>query len=274
MPERKRETGGEGNEGFACVEPALGSELWQYGLPSLDANLRERLERHVQICDACRMALAIERRVASGLKDGTLRLDTAQARRPLSLLLPILRPTARSVWARVSAAAGACALAASVALMILLPPHAGDSGRLSRSETSPIGFTRPVEGEVTLDRTPELSWQPIEGATAYRVVLREIGGTYTWTGETQALAIRVPANAPLPSAARARALLEPIPADVAAPGGVSVSFETAGLPRYLGYRVGASAAGARVAGAAGAALLAASLLIRLWRPPRASYPPA
>ncbi len=228
----------------------------------------------MQVCDACRMALAIERRVANGLRDGTFKLDLPQARLPLSLLLPIPRLPARLAWARVSAAAGAFALAASVALMILLPPQAGDSGRLARSETSPMGFTRPVEGEVTLDRTPELSWRPIEGATAYRVVLREIGGTYAWTGETQTLSIRVPANASLPSAARARALLEPIPADVAVAGGMSVSFETAGLPRYLGYRAGASAAGARVAGGIGAALLAVAFLIRLWKPPRASYPPA
>ncbi len=270
MSDRDTKSDDAGTGGYACVDPTLGRELWQYGLPSLDASLRERLERHVQVCDACRMALAIERRVESGLRDGSLKLDPPKARLPLSLLLPILRPPARPAWARWSAAAGGCAVAAAIALMILLPPQPSDTGRLARSETFPMGFTRPLEGEVTLDRTPELSWKPVEGATAYRIVLREIGGTYTWTAETNALAIRVPADAPLPSAARVRALLESVPADVAAPGGVSVAFETAGLTRYLGYRVGASAAGVRAVGGAGMSLLAAALLIRLWRSARAS----
>ncbi len=230
--------------GYECVEPELGDELWRLGAPATDAGLRRRLENHLMICDACRLRCAAERRVAAGLADGTLAL-----------------PDARPRAARALAWGGGLAVAAGLALILVLPPRARDGDRIVRAPDDPQ-FHRPVEGEVVRGGRPTLSWASIEGATAYRVHVDEVGGDHAWHGETAGLEIDVPADAELPLSRDYRAFVEPVPADLAQPGGVSVSFRTGTTPEFLAHRAVASPAMAKTLAMIGMLGLGAGLLLR------------
>jgi hypothetical protein len=232
-------------DGYECVDPDVGEEMWRLGAPALDAALRRRLETHLTVCDACRLRRAVERRVAEGLSDGTLSLP-ARRRGPRA--------------ARAVAWGGALAAAAGLALMMILPPRARDGDRLVRGPGDPQ-FRRPVEGEVVRGGRPTLSWAAIEGATAYRIVVDEVGGDHAWRGETAGLSIDVPAAVELPASRDYRAFLEPVPADLAQPGGVSVSFRTGDTLEFLVYRLAASPWVARAFVLAGLLGLGAGFLL-------------
>ncbi|MEN8006875.1 MAG: hypothetical protein ABFS42_07640 [Candidatus Krumholzibacteriota bacterium] len=237
---------------FECVEPALGDEMWRFEAPDLDASLRRRLENHLMICDACRLRQAMDRRVASGLEDGTLELQSGRAVHPRRLAIHALG------WS------GGLAVAASLVLMLLVPPQARNGGRLVRSADD-TRFLRPVEGEVINGGQPRLSWEPVPGATNYRLTVSEVGGDHEWHGETTALSLVVPAAAELPPSRSFRASLEPVPADLAQPGGVSVSFSTGDLSEFLAYRLAASSTILRLLGLAGLFMLVNFIVLRVTR---------
>jgi len=245
---------------YECVEPELGELLWQYDLPETGPDLQQRLENHLVVCDACRLSQGMGKKVASGLSDGSLRLPPT-AVRPLPR-----RRAGRSAIARTSlGAVGGLALAASLALILWLPPLPVDHDLISRDDPAAAFFLRPVEGEVILDTTPTLSWPPIAGATRYRVTLQDPDGGYHWQGTTQATALTVPETDAAPDQARFRAVLEPIPADLAQPEGISVSFRTGDLRTYLGFRLGSAPAWVLWMGLVGGGLLATTGLLNLRR---------
>ncbi len=237
---------------FECVEPALGDEMWRLDSPALDAALHSRLDNHLMVCDACRIRRATEARIAAGLSDGTLVLP-----RTRPLVADVRRPRMR-----VMAWSGGLAVAASLLLLMVMSPRARDDGRIVRSADEPR-FLRPVEGEVVSGGHPRLSWAPIEGASAYRLTISEVGGDYAWRGETADHNLTVPASAALPLARDYRAFLEPVPADLAQPGGVTVSFRAGDLREHTAYRLAASSPWIKVLGLAGVFLLLGATVLRL-----------
>lgn len=239
-------------ESYECVESELGKELWKYDMPGIDSGLKRRIEAHLTVCDACRLSRAIERKVAVGLRDGGLKVG-----RPA---LPRSRPGfARLRRGSFLGAAGVFAMAAAFILLFLLPPSVPDQAGTSRSALLRPGFDRPVEREVVREVGIRFSWRPIEGATRYRIAVREVEGPYEWSGETNGTSVRTPVENPLPAGKRFRALLQPVPADLARPGDTSVSFRTGTKGEVLLYRIGASPVPVRLLASIGLFLLLVSL---------------
>lgn len=255
---------------YECVEPPLGEQLWQYDLPEVDPVLRRDLEQHLKVCDACRMARAVEHKVAAGLKDGWLVLDEQRRRTPLAWLAALFGVYPRLLWVRGAAVTGSLLLLTSLLLVVLLPPPDPDLGLVRRTGADELRFTRPVEGEVVLGGHPRFTWEAIEGATAYRLAVREVGGGYEWTGETRSTQTVVPDDAPVPLARRMRAYLEPIPSDLVPPGGITVSFRCDRLGSFMGYRVSAADPLMQLLGILGLVLLAAAGVVATLRPRRAA----
>lgn len=246
-------------EFFECVDRTLGQHVWRYDEPDLDPDLRRRLESHLDICDACRWDLGLERLVTGGLEEASLRIDSPGPE--------ALRPHAASSqrWASGSATvAGALALAASLAWLLFLPPGAPDSDLIDRAGPGALRVLQPVESEVILGGRPRLAWTAVRGAVRYRITLREAEGPYAWVDSTRATEYRLPAAAAAPIGVRLRAFLEPVPTDLAPTRGVTVSFRTGHLGSFLAYRWQAAALGIRLLGLLGVALLAGKLLLRLW----------
>lgn len=236
---------------YECIEPELGLLAWRRDDPSAPADLRARLERHLVFCDACRLAPAIERRVAQGLRDGSIRI-------PASGYPPARMRSPR----RAVAAAGACAFAAGLAAMLLLPPAPAGPRKATRAAPAVMRIVRPVEGEVVLGRTPKLRWTAAAGASAYRVDISAVGDDYSWSAQTTATRVQVPDDAPCPPAGVLRAVLEPIPPDLAPAGGVSVSFRVGTVAQFARQRLTASPGGARAVALLGLAALAAAVTMR------------
>lgn len=234
---------------FECVEAELGAQIALLADPALDAGLRKRLDDHLLICDACRLEMAVQTRVAAGLADGRLSLDSAAA--------PHATTRARVRFVpRILTWGGGLAVAASLLLMFLLPPVPSGPDVLRRSDQGGPQFLRPVEGEIVSTATPELEWTRIEGATAYRVQISRIGDEAIWSARVKTTTVRVPESFPLSGPARYRAILEPVPADLAGLADVSVTFRREGTAPFLAYRVGAAPLVARWLGIAGLAALA------------------
>ncbi|MFH1842658.1 MAG: hypothetical protein ABIF77_05580 [bacterium] len=257
---------------YECVEPELGALLWQYDLSETGSDLRRRLDNHLVVCDACRLSRSVGENVASGLRAGSLHL-------PPAIVQPLPRQRTDRTVGRTTdrtderpAAArtplgivGGLALAASLALILWLPPLPVDHDLISRDDPGAAHFLRPVEGEVILDKTPTLSWTPIAGATRYRVTVQDPDGTFHWQGTTKETELTVPGASAAPDQARFRAVLEPIPADLAQPEGISVSFRTGDLRAYLGFRLGTAHAWVLWLGLIGGGLLAATGWLNLRR---------
>ena len=89
--------------GYECIDPRLGSGLWQLEDPDTDAALRARLETHVTFCASCRQQRAVESATAAGLRMGELTLGSSAG-----------RGLRRIRWL---AGAGALSLAAGLALV-------------------------------------------------------------------------------------------------------------------------------------------------------------
>ncbi len=241
---------------FECVEPDLGAQLWRRDDPALDPVLKERLADHLLICDACRLELLIKGRIEGGLRAGELHLDgVAGRRRP-----PQGRPGGRRGGRGAAALGGGLALAASLALMLVLPPAGRTLPGVVRGGPSGTGFQRPVEGEVLLSDRPTLRWSPITGATAYRVDVSRVDGTWSWSGRTEQTSLTLPAASPLPDEGEYRALIEPVPADLAGLVDVSVYFRRSGPGGFLLYRAGAAPWWVRALGGLGLVVLFWSML--------------
>ena len=208
---------------YECVQPELGDQIWRLEDPTTAADLEARLRRHLAVCDSCRLPMAMGERLIEGAASGRLRMK-AEA-----------RPDGGRWAATVLTGAGITALAASLVLLLIMPPRDLADGRW-RSEDAP-GFIRPLEGEVVLDAAPELSWTPIEGATAYEVSLSDADGSYAWSARITEPRTRVPEDRPLPDGVDVRALVTPMPADLAPVGEISVSFRRDGPTAFAADRL-------------------------------------
>ncbi len=242
---------------YECVEPELGKLVSRLGEPDLDPDLRGRIENHVEICDACRWELELQNVVVDGLERRALRVDP----RPETAGLLGGIPKSSLIF-RSLCAAGGTVLAASLTLMLVLAPEAPNGDLIPRAGSSELRFVRPVESEVVLGGRPRLSWSSLPDAVMYRVTLRAVDGTYTWSDSTRATHIRVPTEAAVPRSMRLRAFVEPVPPDLAPPRGSSVSFRTGGLGGFLGHRLRAAPIGSRVAGLVGGILVLTALVVR------------
>ncbi|MBU0743617.1 hypothetical protein KKG45_10390 [bacterium] len=243
---------------FECVQPELGEQLWRLDTDDVAPDLWRRLERHLRVCDDCRLQRAVHDRLGSLGAAGGIDIEVEPE---CPLQLRVRRP------GRFLAACGGLALAASLVLATLLPPAQPRLPGTSRGEDPESGFLRPVEGEVLNDGTPILSWRPIAGATSYRLEIKQIDGDYGWQEGADGASVRLPAEAALPARGRFLVLLEPVPADLTPLGGVSVSFRRAGLAATLGYRIQAAPLAVHLLGWLGlASLLLAAPIARRRRP--------
>ncbi|MFC1573310.1 hypothetical protein ACFL6M_06895 [Candidatus Eisenbacteria bacterium] len=92
------------------------------------------------------------------------------------------------------------------------------------------------------------------------MIVREIDGPFEWIGETGDTHLRVLSKVPLPVSKRVRAYLEPIPADLAPPAGISTCFQRGTLTAFLAYRVTRAPHWIWLVGFLGIAMLAAAIV--------------
>jgi hypothetical protein len=221
-------------DGFAyeCVEPAIGRELWRGAAPGATETERNLRSEHLRICDACRLAAAVERDVASGLVDG-------------SLMLPLRAPAGRRKRphrkALVPALAAAATSMAAIGLLLVmvlppLPLHEAGRDRSGADE----GFLRPVEGEMISGRSPVFRWRPVPGARSYGLRVEEVGGDVVWEGATETPRIALPPEAALVQGREYRAHLETVPRDLVASGALAVRFRTGSPAAVIRYRAQAA----------------------------------
>ncbi len=148
-------------EGYECVEPALGDQLWRLDAPGQDEAHLKDLRLHLEICDHCRLVQHVGTIIAEELvSPGTP--DRGR-------ILP-------GAWRTALGAVSGMAVAASLALMFLLPPPDPARDHVLRADDSAPRFLEPVAGQVVLSDTPDLRWTPVPGASGYRITLQEKQG--------------------------------------------------------------------------------------------------
>ncbi len=206
---------------FECVQPELGDQIWRLDLDETAAELHTRLEHHLQVCDSCRLTLALDSKLASAAVGGhiTIASDSVDG----------------NAWSRGLMSAGGLALAASLALVLLIPPGVMPFGSFRGDAETMI--LSPVEGEVLTDATPRASWQPVTDATAYRVTLTGIDSSYQWSAHVENTTAQVPETNALPAQGRFRLLVEPVPADLAPLGENSVVFRRGDISDLMAWRI-------------------------------------
>ncbi len=247
---------------FECVQPELGEQVWRCGLPDCDPDLQRELDRHLQVCDACRLQQFLHVKLDAWARAGRISIEADRE--------PIGEPREEGIWLRLLwkrpvaalASGGGLALAASLALTVLLSPTAPGRDGATRGGPAAPGFERPVEGEVIREATPTLSWRSISGATAYQVTIDNLDGSFSWSGRTENTSLEIPAAVSLPEKGQYRAILEPVPADLAPLGGISVTFRRADLAGFLAYRVQAAPLPVHLLGLLGIAALLTTWPVR------------
>jgi len=230
---------------YECVEPELGELLWRRLDPGLEPDLRSRLQDHLSICDACRLTLLVEGRIEGGLRAGEWALEGGRS----------VRPATGSRTRKSTVFAGGLALAASLVLMLILPPAARAPLGVVRGDTAGMGFVRPVESEVLVTSRPDFRWTPIAGATAYRIEVSQVDGPWFWSGRTGRAELRLPAESALPPRGSFRAMVQTIPADLSGLADVTVSFRRGAFGAFLSYRAAASPLWVKFLACGGLALL-------------------
>ncbi|MBA4371038.1 MAG: hypothetical protein C0418_05620 [Coriobacteriaceae bacterium] len=243
--------------GFECVESELGAQIWQIDREDADPHLKVLLRDHLAVCDACRLTQAVMQRLpeafAAPAEHG------AETRPPLRIL------PGRDRLRRRTGAWGGLALAAGLVLVTVLPPSPAGDDRLLRGDGDAPCFLRPVEGEVVTDGRSALSWHAIEGASGYRVRLESADGAYSWEQTVRGATTAMPDRPAPPPGTELRAFLEPVPADLAPPGGISVAFRTGDGLDVARYRFDAAPLAARLLVGFGLASLLCSLSLRVLR---------
>jgi hypothetical protein len=207
---------------YECAERELGEQIWQLDDPNIAPDLRAHLEDHLSICAACRAERALQERLRPALAGGAVTIPSDRA---------VIRIPRSVGWA------GSLALAACLALVFILRPTMPADNRVVRGDRASPGFLRPLPGEVIWGARPVLAWHPIERATAYMVNVREIDGPFGWSSQTDQTSLALPDSVTLPAGARLQAFLEPIPAYLGPPGGVSISFRAGSFTQFVLYRL-------------------------------------
>lgn len=206
---------------YECIDRTLGDQIWKLEDPATPATIRDRLETHCEFCRACQELLALESTLKVMLRDGSLSLDPDVGARPR-----------RTPWLLFGG--GLTALAASVVLVLSLPPHAPE--RQERGE-APVGIVRPYPDEVVLGGTPEILWTPLAGARLYEVEVSEEDGSVSWQGRTEDHRLRIPSEAGLSPGRRYRVAVDPVPSYTGPGGGLRESFVAGSVLDFVAYRV-------------------------------------
>lgn len=230
---------------YQCVQPEIGDQIWRLDRAETPSDLRLRLKNHLAVCDSCRLTLAVQERVQRGAQDHSLAVKTARNR------------AAGWTWA------GGLALAASLALVLLIPPR--QTGRLLVRGADSPGFIRPVEGEILHHEAPRLKWTPVAGATAYRIEITSSDQKYHWTARTKQPAVRIPRDQPLPQDEDLLAMVQTVPEDLVSLGAISVHFRREKTGGFLNYRLKAAPSAVKILGLLGLGLLGLGIYRRRHR---------
>lgn len=250
---------------YECVDPELGDALWQLETPDVDPGLKQQLLDHLSICDACRLEQQFEQLVGDALRSGELSLPEESIHPAPSfadlaehVMAPLRRLATGLFWG------GAGLAAVSVLLVFLFSPTPPGGPRIARSGGAQAHFIRPLESEVVGSLSPELSWTPVEDATAYQLTLEAIRGSYRWMAETDETRATPPQKHALPANSRFRATIETVPRDLLPLGGMSVTFRTGGPLEYISYRMAAAPIALQVTAAGGGLIALVGLAWRVW----------
>ncbi len=201
---------------YRCVDPKIGRLLERREDPQLDAESRELLDLHLDLCHACREQAEFEDGAARELsKAENWTGDLKRAHRPLL--------------------AFAAALAAVLAVFFFMTGSPLESGESPyRGEEETFRIERPVEGEVLSLRSPDLRWSRVPEARVYRVTVENLDGSFSRTRTLQETSMALPAETREPG--EYLVSVEPIPADLSPLRESNRAFRRAGLLAELGYR--------------------------------------
>lgn len=248
----------EMTDGFECIEPDLGDQMWRLEGSGTESALHDQLVDHLAYCDACRLKQGAVRHLQRALADGDVELSRSDWRHAPSSsnrrYHDVIQRT--GAW-------GGLALAAGIALMLLLPPEMPGGNLTSRSGPDTARFLEPVESQVVSDRTLEIAWTSVEGASGYQLTLEAEQELYHLTETTSETSLRIPSESALPEQALIRACLVTIPPDLGPPGGISLTFRTGSPSEALGHRLQTAPLYSRVIAGVGLLVMMASAIAML-----------
>jgi hypothetical protein len=212
--------------GFECVDVRVGERILDFETRKLQDGERDLLTAHLEVCAHCQLTLDLNRRLAEGIRQGTLLADAEVRRVP-------------GWWRHPARWMSAAALAASLVFLAILPPQPVGPSMTLRGEDGP-GFIRPVEGEVVGFENLAINWSAVPGAESYSIRLDDTtadgphGGG--WTHSTTEPTVVIPPGVLREEDSNYRVLLSTVPADLIPPGGISVTFRTGSLKAVAGHR--------------------------------------
>ncbi|MCP4547668.1 MAG: hypothetical protein GY835_14505 [bacterium] len=217
---------------FECVEPEIGKLLDARPMAEYESGLREQLEAHIDVCHACRQhyrfSQEVEQLIGEGV--GVVESDNAQ-------IISI-----NTLFSRRSLlVASALALVASILLAILFGPSERallsprSTSVIERSPTGDFQILHPFEGEVLGARGGNLKWTPVDGATSYRVELKNVETDFSWFRQVNDTSIELPESGKGPG--NYLAVIKPIPEDLTREGERSVYFRRGNTSSMLFYRI-------------------------------------
>ncbi len=222
-------TGTPGDNKWECIDPTVGTCLWEMEISETSPQRLEELKAHLDFCDACRLDHSLEQQLSSGLVEGKLKLQVSSN---------VVTPPA-AWWSRpaLPGAVGSLLVAACLSLLMLMPPvPSGDLVNL-RGDSDEMAFLRPVEGEVVHAKRGGMSWKPVPGATSYQITLSEVGGGFVWNETTTATRLALPVLESRSEGHYLRASLTTVPKDLVPPGSISVVFSTGNNSDVVQYRL-------------------------------------
>lgn len=209
-------------KGLECVDADVGEGILDLCLPALDADDRNLLEAHRDVCAHCRLTLDLHHRLEAGMRDGSL-ADVAPRAAHAG------RRRGWTGWAAIAATA------ASLVCMAMLPPRPIGPALAGRGPDD-TRFLSPVEGQVVGGGELDVAWTEVEGASSYGVRISDASGGSGWSDTSTEAALVVPADLELERGATYRILLQTVPADLLPPGGASVTFRTGSILDVMVHR--------------------------------------
>jgi len=183
---------------YECIDPDLGQDIWRLDDPVTAPELKQVLLRHCHHCSACAstraVSQAVDQAVQAGIVGGTPPKRTLRA--------------GRSQW---SVGIGGLAMAASIALIVMLPPRDFSREAVTRSSGGSPAILSPVTDEVIASSQPTIRWSPLDRARSYDVAVTTEAGVTIWSTSTASTSVRVPAESALGAPGRYRVMIEPVP---------------------------------------------------------------
>lgn len=235
---------------YECIDPQVGGDLWRLDDPSTEPATAERLRLHCQFCAACRLILALDTEIKTGVRTGRVSIPHSTPHRPTGFL-----------WL---SGLGAAAMAAGLTTIAVLPPSASHTMMPTRAPIPTSTIERPVSNEVVPGDRPLVTWTPLPGARAYEVSIRSVEGDYSWQGQTEETKLKLSREAALPAHQRYRLAVTPIPAHLAPEGGLRSTFTTGTRFQAAMYRLTHGSRMALATGIAGCLALVTGLIGLVW----------